>query len=117
MISAENVKADYARTLTERATIRRYTGTGPIATKPRHDVSVRCRVVGYEAEELVGTIQQGDRKVIAYADDVTEAGMVLPLTANDKMIVRGKELAIVQADHDTRKIGPTLIAIEIQVRG
>lgn len=117
MITADGVKADYRRFLTESVVVRRYTGTGSIATKPRHDVTCRARVMNYEAKEFVGTIQQGDRKAIIYADDVLDGGMVLPLTGNDKLFVRGKELAIIAADHDTRKIGATLVAIEIQVRG
>jgi hypothetical protein len=117
VITPETVKAHYGTFLTDRVTVRRYTGTGPIATKPRHDVSVRARVKNYEAKEFVGPIQHGDRKAILYAQDIIDGGLTLPLTASDKVFVGSKELAIVSADHDTRKVDDVLIAVVAQVRG
>jgi hypothetical protein len=115
-VNAEATKASYRRALKERVTIRRYTGTG--ANRPRFDIeNVRTRIVGYEPHELVGTIQQGDRKAIIYADDLMGRGLALPITNADKLVVRGKELAIVAADDSTRRVEGVLIAIELQVRG
>ncbi|WP_249225651.1 hypothetical protein [Tardiphaga alba] len=92
--------------------IRRYTGTG--SPRPKTDTATRARVMGYEPKELVGSIVQGDRKIIALVDDL--AG-ILPITTNDKAVVRGKELAIKAVDDSTRRIAGTLIALEIQAGG
>ena len=81
------------------------------------DTDLRARVTGYQEHELVGTIQQGDRKIIALADDLIDAGFPVPVTANDKVMLRGKRLAIVAVDDSTRRIQGVLIAYEIQARG
>jgi hypothetical protein len=70
--------------------------------------------VAYQPQELVGAVTQGDQRVIVYADDALE---LLPITKNDKLVVRGKELAILAIDGNTRRVGETLIALELQVRG
>ena len=114
-MTPESVKASYAGTLSERVLIRRYTGTG--TARPKFEAEARARVVGYEPKDLVGAVQQGDRKVIVYADDLIAAGLTLPVTTADKCVVRGRELAIIAADDSTRRIGATLIAVELQVRG
>jgi hypothetical protein len=41
----------------------------------------------------------------------------LPVTTNDKAVVRGAELAIIFANDSTRRIGNDLIAIELGVSG
>ena len=76
--------------------IRRFTGTG--TSRVPADTPIRARVVGYQERELTGGIQQGDRKVIALVDDLVSAGFAIPVTANDKLIVRGKQLSIVSVD-------------------
>lgn len=95
-------------------TLRRYTGTGPARTSV--DKTVRARVIGYSADQLVGNIVQGDQRVIVYADDVS-APLSLPLTVNDKVVIDGKEAAIKHPDHNTRKIAGVQIGIDLQVRG
>jgi len=115
-MSVESVKASYARTLKERVTIRRYTGSG--SSRPRFDAeNIRARTVGYEPHELVGGVVQGDRKMIVFADDLIARGMTLPITTSDKAVVRGKEIAIMAADDSTRRVNGSLIALELQVRG
>jgi hypothetical protein len=42
---------------------------------------------------------------------------LLPITTNDKIVIRGKELAIKAVDDNTRRIGTTLIALTLQVGG
>ena len=42
---------------------------------------------------------------------------ILPLTNDDKLVIRGAEVAILAVDDETRRIHGTLIALEIQVRG
>ena len=61
-----------------------------------------------------GTIQQGDRNVIALAEDLVS---IMPVTPTDKLIVRGRELAIMGVDDSSRRVGDVLIALEMQVRG
>jgi hypothetical protein len=115
-MSPEAVKASYARTCKDLVTLRRYTGAGP--NRIRFDVeNIRSRVTGYAPHELNGTIVQGDRKIILFADDLLAKGFALPVTTNDKVVVRGRELEIMAPDDSTRRVNGVLIAIELQVRG
>lgn len=110
------IKASYRRVLTDRVTVRRYTGAG--SNRPRFDVpNVRASVVGYAPHELIGSIVQGDRKIILYADDLNGVGWSGSITTADKIVVRGKELAVIAVDDSTRRVDGVLIAYEIQVRG
>jgi hypothetical protein len=126
MSTPNQIKADYRAQLLavgELVTIRRYTGTG--TNRPKIDRTVLARVAGYGPTELVGTIQQGDRRVIALADDITEPTtdsppqtLTLPITTQDKIVMRdGKELQIIASDDSTRRVQGVLIALEIQARG
>lgn len=124
-MNVDQIKADYLTHLDdigEVIIIRRYTGTG--TNRPKIDRTVRARVVGYRPQELVGTIVQGDRQIIALAADVTEPTtdsppqqITLPLLNSDKVVVRGKELQIISVDDSTRRVHGELIALEIQARG
>ena len=95
--------------------IRRYSGSGPGRTYL--DTSCYARVTNYQASDLVSTIQQGDRRIIAMAEDLINGGFLMPVTPTDKAIVRGRELAIMAVDDNSRRIGDVLIALELQVRG
>lgn len=75
------------------------------------DVTVRARVIGYQPKELIGPIVQGDVKIIVLVDTL---GALLPLTTNESAVVRGRVLAIKGVDDNTRRIGGTLIALELQ---
>lgn len=114
-MSAAAVTAAYRKSLGETVLVRRYTGTGQ--NRPRFDVAALARVVGYAPHELVGTIQQGDRKAIVLVEDLIKAGFALPITSADKLVVGGRELQIVAPDGETRKVDGVLIAYELQVRG
>ena len=117
-MTPEAAKASYRRALNaagQTVFIRRYTGSGE--NRPHFDAPVMARVTGYEPDELVGTIQQGDRKVIVLADDLIAAHIPLDLKKGDKVVVRGKELNIEVADDSTRRIQGVLIAYELQARG
>ena len=66
----------------------------------------------------------GDRKVTLIIDPAAPVAVgnvaladLLPLTTADKLVVRGRECAIKAVDGDTRRIGGTLIALELQVAG
>jgi hypothetical protein len=95
--------------------IRRYSGSG--ANRPHFDVDVIARVVDYEPEQIVGTIQQGDSKLIVLAEDVAASQIAMPLRKGDKAVIRGKEHNIEEADDKTRRVQGVLIAYELQVRG
>ena len=113
MASVEQVKSLYRRTLRETIVIRRYTGTG--VNRPFIDVPCRGKAEKYAASELIGTIVQGDQRVLVFYEDVARGGL-LTLTTNDKVAVSGRELTI-KAIAGERKEGPTLIAYELQVQG
>lgn len=115
-MSVASAKSAYARALREAITLRRYTGSGP--SRPHFDAEmIRSRTVGYEPHELIGGVVQGDRKVIVLMEDIIARGFVLPVTINDKIVIRGKELAILAVDDSTRRVDGVLIAIELHVRG
>jgi hypothetical protein len=95
--------------------IRRYTGQG--TARPKYDAPVRARVVGYEPKELVGSVLQGDRRVIFLSEDLDAAQFAHPVLASDKAVVRGRELAIVAPDESTRRVQGELIAYDLTVRG
>ncbi len=117
-MTPDAARAMYARLIAssgEEIKLRRYTGTG--ASRPFSDYSLRAKVAGYAPEEIVGNIQQGDRNIVALAEDVFNAQFPVPVKLDDKVIVRGKELAILAVDDSTRRIGGELIAYQIQARG
>ena len=117
-LTPAEIRADYRSMMNERGetvSIRRYTGSG--TNRPRFDVDAMAVVTGYAPKDLVGTIQQGDRKVILLAEDLIDAQFALPITASDKIVIRGKELAIIAPDDSTRRVSGVLIAYELQVRG
>lgn len=99
----------------EDISIRRYVGSG--TSRPYSDKPCRARVMGYTPQELVGSITQGDRKIIILAEDLEGYSPVFTVIKSDKVIVRGSELAIIGVDDNTRRIAGTLIAYELQVRG
>lgn len=107
----------------EIVTVRRYAGKGP-ARAVSMQADALARVVGYQPDELVGAVQQGDRKAIVINDPsatvpvgkVTLSTM-LPLTSDDKLVIDGREVAIVGRDDAARRIQGVVIAIELQVRG
>lgn len=99
----------------ETIAIRVYTGAGE--NRPYFDYeNIRARVTGYDPAELAGPIIQGDRKIIALAEDVESAGVPLPLQngANWKVIVeQSKELQLKVPNNSTRRLGGVVVAYEI----
>jgi len=114
-MDAVATKASYARMLDQSVGVRRYSGTGP--GRSYVQANARARVVGYLPDEVVGSIQQGDRKAIVYADDLIGSAVSLPVLGSDKLVVRGRELQIVAVDDSTRRVQDVLIAYELVVRG
>lgn len=92
--------------------VRRYSGSPRIPT----DVDVAGNAQLYAAEKLGNGVVQGDTRVIVLVEDIEDSPISLPLTTNDKVVVDGRELAILVPG--TRKaLDGTLIAYELQVRG
>lgn len=117
-MTPEEVKQSYIAAMDaagETIAIRRFSGPG--VGRTHVDTNARARVTGYQERELVGTIQQGDRRVIMLVDDLIAAGFAVPVTPSDKIMLRGKQLSIVNVDDSTRRIQGVLIAYEIQARG
>ena len=107
MTNPAQIKADYRNHLAatgEMVTIRRYTGTGTNRPEDRPAGAGADR--GLRAERTGRTIQQGDRRVIALAEDVTKPttdsppqSLTLPITTRNKIVTRdGKELQIIACD-------------------
>lgn len=116
-MTPEAVISSYRRALDQHLTVRRYAGTG--SNRAHFDVGVAGDVTGYQPHELVpgSVIQQGDRKVLLLVEHLIDRQFALPVTTADKVVVRGRELAIIAVDDSTRRIGDTLIAYELQCRG
>jgi hypothetical protein len=108
--------------------IRRYTGPAGLE-RPYTDTVTRAGVRNYEAEDLVGTITQGDQVAIALVDTL---GAILPVLDTDKLVTDLEEIdGVVSIDGDghvsgkeckiknvkKRRVGGTLIALEIQAAG
>ncbi|WP_456622148.1 MULTISPECIES: hypothetical protein [unclassified Bradyrhizobium] len=107
----------------EAITVRRYVGKGA-ARAPAAEAIAQGRVMGYQPQQIVGAVQQGDRRVILLNDPAASVpsgkvalSTMLPLTSDDKLVVRGAEIQIMGVDDSTRRIAGVLVALEIQVRG
>lgn len=118
-MSPDQVKASYRRALDgagETIFLRRYSGSG--TARVSTDYAVKARVTDFQPHELIGGIVQGDRNIIAIAEDVTASGFPAPIIASsDKAVVRGRELAIKAVDDNTRRVAGVLIAYEIKAGG
>jgi hypothetical protein len=115
-LSAAQIASDYEEVFARRAetiAIRRYTGQGGSRTSV--DTICRAVVTGFAPHELVGSVVQGDRRLIVLIDAAVTA--ILPITVNDKAVIRSRECAIQAADDSTRRYAGTLIALELVVRG
>lgn len=97
----------------EWVTIRRNSPSGPTEAR------VRARVLGYQPEELIGGITQGDRKVYILAEDLENSGFPLPLKigGSDVLVVRERAMSIRVVDDSTHRLGGELIAYEIRAAG
>lgn len=113
------VRAIYKRLLRlygETVYFRRYAGTGQVRTST--DYPVKARIREYRPDELIGGIVQGQRDVIALAEDVENSGFPLPFVATvDYVVIRGAQIIIASVDDNTCRIGDTLIAYEIRAGG
>jgi hypothetical protein len=84
-VSVQRVGAMIARA-GQTVTIRRVTGT---TSQTFTDVAAKASVRGYQPEELMGPIQQGDRQVIVGVSEMILAVWPAPPRRNDKVIIDG----------------------------
>lgn len=113
-MSSDDIKALYRAELKETIVVRRYTGTG--TNRPKFEVSVRASSRRYHGTELIGSIVQGDQQVLILVEDLIQKKFALPMTTNDKVVISGKEIAIVAAN-ERADLDGTLIAYDLQARG
>jgi hypothetical protein len=113
-MSSDDIKALYRAELKETVVIRRYTGTG--ANRPKFEAAVSGSSRRYRGTELIGNIVQGDQEILVLVEDLIKKKFALPVTANDKIVIAGKELAIIAAN-ERADLDGTLIAYDLQARG
>lgn len=113
-MTGDELKAVYRSFVMQPMIVRRYTGSGN--NRPRFDALVRGHARAYDVEELIGTIVQGDQRVVVLAEDLIAKQINLPVTVADKVVLDGREMAI-QASLARKALDGTLIAYELQVRG
>ncbi|WP_062208048.1 hypothetical protein [Aureimonas sp. AU12] len=70
--------------------------------------------MGFSAAEIVGGVQEGRRKLIVFASDVTWSD---PLREGDLAIVDGAELYVNTVDDQRRRVDGTLMAYEVTAGG
>ena len=112
-MTPEDMLQSYRSQIAEKGiaiSIRRYTGQGTLAVP--NDYPTQGFPRNFDASELVGSIQQGDQTVVILVDSLDA---VLPVTNRDKVLIGSKELAIKNVKN--RRVGSTLIALELQVAG
>lgn len=93
----------------ETVVVRRLTNQIPF------DVTLKAVVRGYGPDELVGGIQQGDKRVILSQVDMEKTQWCWPVKVQDRVIIEGRS-TVVQAV-DKRKIGEDAAMYVLQVRG
>lgn len=91
--------------------VRGFGGGSPVTV-----TGIRARSTGYQADEVVGAIQQGERRFILLAEDVEGTALVEP-QVNDRVVWRGRNLAVKEVHDATRRVGGTAIAYEVRVQG
>lgn len=117
-MAAADILDTYRRTCLQPVAIRRYSGT----PRTPQDYAANGNARLYSAAELVGSVQQGDQRVIVIAADLIESGLALPVTNNDRVVVDGLERRItvvgerkaLESDDGGKSI---LIAYELTARG
>jgi hypothetical protein len=116
-MTPQAARSAYKRLLgqTETVTLRRFHGTG--TPRSKYEQPAKARVQGYDPQEFIGTVLHGDRRLIVLAEDLEGGAVALPILVSDKIVVRGKEIQIIAIDDNTRRVGSTLCAYELQVRG
>jgi hypothetical protein len=100
-----------ARIMTQAALLRAGAETVTIR-RGATTATALAEITEFQPEELVGAIQQGDRKIILFASDLTDAGWPVPPKKNDILVTSQGVMAIQSAA--LRPLGP---AYNIVARG
>jgi len=128
-VTPENAIASLDRQIAQhgqKITLTRVTG---VANQAKFTATMRAIVRGYQPKELIGTIAQGDTKVILSVTDIEVARWPGPKVSNpmapkidprvplksDPMVIEGVSRTIQAAA--PFYIDGKLIKVEIQVRG
>lgn len=121
MIFSQQALAGYRRAIHARGefvTVRRISGVAPNATV--FNANVRAIVMDYKPQTPVmkvdpeGAVTLGARTIIVLDADLRDASYPLPISKNDKVVVRGEELNIMSVDPNTRNVAG---AVEIVAEG
>lgn len=111
-MNLELVKNSYRRALTDKVIFRRYS----TKNSSKFDTGfISANIGGYKPEQLVGNIKQGDKRVVALAEELIMNNFIP--TINDKVVVNGKEYQILSVDGETRSHKGTTVAYDLNVRG
>ena len=78
------------------------------------DCPVRARIVEFNEAEITAGIQEGQRKLIVFAPDVTWSE---PLREGDRVQFDGQDLYVNTVDDQRRRVDGTLIAYELRASG
>lgn len=78
------------------------------------DTNTTARVTRNDASSLAGEAVQGRFHLIALVDTLAD---LLPITTADAVVVRGRQYQIVAVDDNSRRVGGTLIALNIEAEG
>lgn len=84
-------------------------------SSPPTDVTVRGVNKGYQPQELVGTITQGDTKVIFSNIEIASAAWPAPPKKGDFMVIDGVEKSIMAVEQ--KFFATTIVVYVCQVRG
>lgn len=110
-VSAEFVAKQYARALTDKISI---SGVRSGETITASDV--RARISAYSGSPVAGVVLQGDQRAILLKSDLDDQGFPAPVKG-DTLTVCDRQSTVWSVDQNTRKIGETIIAYELVVRG
>lgn len=114
-MTPEAAKAMYRRQVENHGTVMlRRIGPNGVTVK---EVALRARVTDYEPHEMVGDIQQGDRRVIALAEDIGDFPLPIQKNGADRIVFGGKVSTVRAVDDRKRSAMGALIAYEIRIRG
>lgn len=103
---AGRMVAAYRRQLTDlRITLKR---------EGKQNCNARARVVGFFEAEIVGGIQEGQRKLIVFAPDIIWPE---PLREGDLAVIGDLELYINTVDDQKRRVNGYLVAYEATASG
>lgn len=110
MSVADEIEAEVT-TYGQQVVLRRLTGTGLTPT----DVTLFAVVRGYQPQDLVGMIAEGDRRVIMGNKAIVAASWPGPPKRDDQIVIDGKSTNIIACASIT--LDGDIARHDIQVRG